>query len=901
VSTDTLTSASGAIETTANSTATITTPIGGTEETPVVVSIPNDIVQASGSTLNVATTEHSQTTVSGNTTQAENAALNVAISANSTYTVSGDTTQGAGASQAYVAAPSSSLVIDGNIAQGDNATTAFTASASSTVAVSGAITGNTTTQFNIDGDGDVHLTGNSASYGGTMNVAGVAMQIDQTLGSSESKVALTGTGVTLKGAGTIGGTAALAANTVVAVTPIANQTFTLAGPITGESTTQLNFTGADSTSVVKLKGDSSSFAGAIAAMNTTMQLDNGTLGANSSLALGAGVTLAGSGTINSTTAVNHDVAVAPALNSSLKLSGPLTGSNAMIITGSGTSSIVEISSASGYSGPIGVSNAGLRMNTVTDAPITATNGAQVLGNFTVPSLTQTDATIKPGNSIGTATITQDYIAAGNSHYAVEVKPLKGSSDVQYSNFISVGRTAELPDTYVVDMLMNAGTYSRGTYDYTILTVAKTDDAGVLTMDSNKELKITWTEKAGMTWKLVQSDDMKSLIARLTATQDITIEEDQSEIGLISSHDPVQTVTESGVVGTSIPVADASEIDLVAIISNSNQAQKIETGVEGAVGDNFRFKPVHASTTKGLSTLEVFLKAAASKGPVSVERNETRLWISPIVNRSRISKTNNDAGSQGWSGGSLVGLEQRDRKNTWTWGLLAGAMASRSHTLGSPDTKSKTLSGIFGIYNNLKYSEHWGHELYLTRTMTGIKGQRYGTDTTTKAPFFAKSAYKTTSDAGSAQINYLFDMLPKIATCRINGGTMYQQSKTGSFTETGAGSNNMTTSAVSAKSLEAYMGVGVRRIWKFDDITIRTTLVYEYGYDAMSNGKPATQTTSSAATYTSAVTPRQNKHYVQLSSSYLNRKTGFKYIVLYSGKYYKNVANHTGMFKFEYRF
>ena len=57
----------------------------------------------------------------------------------------------------------------------------------------------------------------------------------------------------------------------------------------------------------------------------------------------------------------------------------------------------------------------------------------------------------------------------------------------------------------------------------------------------------------------------------------------------------------------------------------------------------------------------------------MEKNETRLWITPYVNRSRTSRTNSNAGNQGWAGGTLVGLEQRDPKNQWTIGLMTGVM------------------------------------------------------------------------------------------------------------------------------------------------------------------------------------------------------------------------------------
>jgi hypothetical protein len=87
------------------------------------------------------------------------------------------------------------------------------------------------------------------------------------------------------------------------------------------------------------------------------------------------------------------------------------------------------------------------------------------------------------------------------------------------------------------------------------------------------------------------------------------------------------------------------------------------------------------------------------------------------------------------------------------------------------------------------------------------------------------------------------------------------------------------------------------------VTIRTTFVYDYGYQVKSTGSVAITTTQaqSPTTFTSPPGPRQNKHYIQLNGSYLDRGTGLKFIASYTGVLYKNVTNHTGMVKFEYRF
>ena len=152
-------------------------------------------------------------------------------------------------------------------------------------------------------------------------------------------------------------------------------------------------------------------------------------------------------------------------------------------------------------------------------------------------------------------------------------------------------------------------------------------------------------------------------------------------------------------------------------------------------------------------------------------------------------------------------------------------------------------------------------------------------------------------------DYLFNIIKKSVTCRLNVGTTYSGANSGQFSERNAGENGVNTLANLNKSIEYYSGIGLRKIWNHNKVTIRTTLVYEYGYQAQNSGTGVTQTTQSVAptTFTTPPGPKQNKHYIQLNSSYLDRETGLKFIASYSGALYKNVQNHTGMFKVEFRF
>ena len=380
--------------------------------------------------------------------------------------------------------------------------------------------------------------------------------------------------------------------------------------------------------------------------------------------------------------------------------------------------------------------------------------------------------IKPGNSMGALYLNSLTTVSGAS-YDVEIDPIGNSSQIHILN------DAMLNGTFVVNSLMNAGTYPAGIIDYPIMITG-----GALNIDT---LRVRWNAQpdSGLTFTAGNlSDpesayDQKALILRYNATAPFIIEEDQTEIntvaevdlinpafitlnaGDIVARDGILVVPDAPIV-TAAPVSD--QVELTSIVFQNNPAT--QDFASTATADAFRSKgsiPA-ASTSDGKSALQTLLTAIAKSGPVSYERNETRLWISPFVNRSRTNRTSSEIGNQGWSGGSLMGVEQRDKKNIWSLGVLAGLMGSRSHTLGDPNTFSKTSGMLFGAFNTYKYSSHkdrgnFGHEILASRTITSIDAQRYGLDyIDKKTPFYALGSYKSTTDIANAQLNYLSAIL-----------------------------------------------------------------------------------------------------------------------------------------------
>lgn len=571
-----------------------------------------------------------------------------------------------------------------------------------------------------------------------------------------------------------------------------------------------------------------------------------------------------------------------------------------------------------YSGTLNANSGKVAMNSaMPQANVAVGPDAVLSGNGTMKDVLLSGK-IKPGNSIGVHTVDSLTTTSGAS-YDVE---LNASGN---SNQIFVNKDATLNGIFDINALLNQGDYPAGTIDYPIIVTKGKLDIDTLNVRWNDMPEYGLAFTAGKLSDPTSTYDGKVLVLRYIAEKPFTIDADQTAIDtsaevMLTNPQPL-TINQNDILApggilvhptqtsdfVAVPVAEQVELTNLVFLNNpSNQDSAFVATSDSFCSKGSRSIP---SSSDGKSALQTLLTAIAKNGPVSYERNETRLWISPFATRSRANPTNSSVGSQGWSGGSLMGLEQRDKNNIWSLGLLSGLTGSKSHNIGDPNTFSKTAGLLFGAFNTYKYTNHkdkgnFGHEILVSRTITSIDAQRYGIDQVDKkTPFYALGSYKTKTDIANAQLNYLFNIIKKSVTCRFDIGTTYSGVKSGQFSERNAGLNGINMSENLTQSLEHYGGIGLRKIWNNDKKIIRTTFVYEYGYQAKNSGSGAKVITQSSQPTTFMVQPgpRQNKHYLQLNTSYLDRDTGLKFVASYSGTLYKNVQNHTGMIKVEFRF
>ncbi|MDP4724736.1 MAG: autotransporter outer membrane beta-barrel domain-containing protein [Alphaproteobacteria bacterium] len=488
---------------------------------------------------------------------------------------------------------------------------------------------------------------------------------------------------------------------------------------------------------------------------------------------------------------------------------------------------------------------------------------------------------------------------GAPHYVV-------SFDGTNVSQISTG-TANIPNLQV-DLLLAAGTYSSGyTYTKTILT------SGDLTAPT-----------AEPTWNIT---GVTKVDTGAPATGDeLTLEltKDGGDLNLtITVNETINvatTTTYNFVAPSSVPSAPSTTsapstlVDTASLINAtfSNSSSSSDAVMQGSA-DNFHFTntstnpllPRSMQPNNNASLLESIIRATETSGPVSFSRNETRIWASPYTSRARVNNSLAGIGQQGWSGGSLIGFEKRDRKNIWTVGMLTGLTLSKFHNNGDPDTHSKANGYVMGVYNTLKYTDNknagnFGHEVLISRITNVNTMQRRGEQR--NVTYFAKAANKSVTNLSNAQLNYIFN-LQKTLTCRFSLGGTYTDENEGAYTETNAGTYGNRVGGKNTKAGEIYFGPGLRHIWKDGSHTYRLTGVYEYGVSVYNKGTQQITTTLAATpqVLTNAPSVGENKHYLQVNGSYLNKETGVKFSGSYSGTFYNATENHTFTLKAELRY
>ena len=266
----------------------------------------------------------------------------------------------------------------------------------------------------MTGDGKLSLQGNNTYTGGTTIAKGtLVIQSDSNLGASSG--GLTFSGGALQTVSTMTSARAVALNSTATIQPDANTTLTLSGPLTGSGGVAMTGDGTLSLSA------SNTYTGGTALTGGTLVVSNDrNLGASSGPLTFSGGALQTVSTMTTDRAValNSLAMIQPDANTTLKLSGLLSGSGGIAMLGDGT---LSLSGNNTFSGGTGVFSGTLAINGSSPTgtgPVYIAPGALLTGTGTIAGALSVAGTLKHGNSPG-------YLATQSA-----VNMLSGSTYVQ---------------------------------------------------------------------------------------------------------------------------------------------------------------------------------------------------------------------------------------------------------------------------------------------------------------------------------------------------------------------------------------------------------------------------------------------------------------------------------------
>lgn len=236
-----------------------------------------------------------------------------------------------------------------------------------------------------------------------------------------------------------------------------------------------NFTGSDTVAAqisgagsIRLYAGDLTLSGASGYTGGTT-VSGGSLTLGTSTAAGTGlITLGGTSTLAYTSGIDvaNDLLITGAATLTIASgkatqSGTISGSGSYVVTGAGT--LYFTGGSAGFTGTTTVDNGTLSVNGTLGGSVQVAADGTLKGSGTVAQATiLSGGTVAPGNSIGTLTITGNYVQAAGSTYSVEL----GASGA--SDRIVVGGTATLAGS--LQIAPTSSGYSIGSH-YTILTAA----------------------------------------------------------------------------------------------------------------------------------------------------------------------------------------------------------------------------------------------------------------------------------------------------------------------------------------------------------------------------------------------------------------------------------------------
>lgn len=456
-----------------------------------------------------------------------------------------------------------------------------------------------------------------------------------------------------------------------------------------------------------------------------------------------------------------------------------------------------------YSGATTINAGTLSVNgSIASSSTTVNSGGTLGGTGTVGNVTiNNGGTFAPGNSIGTTNVTGNVVFTAGSNYNVEVNAA-GSSD----KIIATG-TATLTGA-TVNVQPEAGTYANVT-DYTILTA---NGAGGLngtafsSVNSNLAF-LTPTlsyDTNNVFLKLTRNDVTFNNVANTPNQLAVSNVLDNNKTALKSIYDNLLVLTNSGARQAFDSLSGVQHTQSSAVINKfTQQFQQMlfnhsSQSVNGALGFNAQnFNPMQghllADNSNNWQTVDTDTSSLVSSA--------RGWWMQGVGGFGSIDNTTNASGADYQSGGFAFGVDTDWRD------FIVGVAGSYAHSNVDPFAGDSDIDSFQAATyaswerNNIYMNASVGlglHKVDATRTVT------VGTSVSTASSDYDNVNVSTAVEAGKdITLNLSTTLTPYV-------GVSYSHNTRDDFTETGAGTANLSVNEQDEDSLRTTIGLRLSR-------------------------------------------------------------------------------------------
>lgn len=621
------------------------------------------------------------------------------------------------------------------------------------------------------------LKGNSSTlYSRIVNNA--SLQFDQTADGTHNGP-ISGTGQVVKtGTGTLTllGTNTYTGGTTIAAGKLVGNAASLPGNITNNGTLELNQT------------DVATLAGVVSGSGNVLKSGAGTLRLSGANTYSGGTTVNGGTLVVDTSSLPGNVT----LNNEATLGffqsadgiygGTISGSGHVLKSGSGN---LTFSGDQSFSGLM-QANAGTTIvnGNLTNAIGIAVGANGTLGGTGTTAILSNYGHIAPGNSIGTFHVTGGYTNRADSHLDIEVNAA-GQTDK-----LSVGSATLQGGT--VNLLAAPGTYTPGmSFQFLEATGAVTGTFAAITDNlPNVNARLVYSAH-GVSAELVNPFVVP---AGTTNQQQVGSTLD----GLSGNAGATDTLTQ---VGNQVAQNGTSALDgLSAEIGGTNTStgiQNANTNTQTVAG---QVRPNATGGTGGGGPTGGIVMNDTGETVVRAQNGATLTGTGWIVGAGMAGSAEGDGNSHGLSYGSgysLFGVDRYTDDET-RFGFFGGAGLTNVNTVNLTQG-SDIESYLGGIY----LRRHVGENYYVATGSIGC--DHYGTQRLVFDDFLLVANGQHNGWQSNAYLERGWILDYELWQLRPRGALSYTYLRQNGYTETGAGTLNLTVDGVDAHSLRTILG------------------------------------------------------------------------------------------------